>query len=571
MVKTNYTSGGFSSQGHRVKGSEIFVGGFPRSVTESIIHELFSPYGEIIELRMIKDQEGNSKGFCFVRFTTKEAAFRAYKENDGVMVHGKSIRVALSSDQDSLFFGNLHKDWSLEEFDKLVRQAFKDVLSVNLAMYPSAEDFAAGKKRLNRGFAFVQFSSHAAAARAYRIGSKADFLLAGKWHPVIDWAEKEPEIDPEELSKIKAAFIGNLPNDADEEYLKKLFDPLGKVERVALSRKGHFPVGFVHFAKRADLDNAIKEMDGKIVQGPRRGPKFKIQVAVARPVEMGKRPRDEPKNKPLPRSRDQSDSSYDGHISDSLDHKSKAPRLADQVPDTIDPYEAAVITLPAVVKEHLLQVLRVGIATRYDLNLRCITSLRELSESAAIAVLDQFMLSGADRQDKGAYFASLVSKHQAEKFGQRGSASYVPQKTRKMFSLGARLCSEGIDLPKESELLSLGAQLCSEEIDHSASRNRLSPALFPSSSSSSLYDRPLPSRSSVRKLEDITPSYRVPASSMRYGPGIGSSSHLTPKEHPVERRQMKFDPFTGEPYKYDPFTGEPIKPEPHSRRSESFF
>ncbi|CAL9089443.1 unnamed protein product [Musa textilis] len=571
MVKTNYTSGGFSGQGHRVKGSEIFVGGLPRSVTESIIHELFSPYGEIIELRMIKDQEGNSKGFCFVRFTTKEAASRAYKENDGVMVHGKSIRVALSSDQDSLFFGNLHKDWSLEEFDKLVRQAFKDVLSVNLAMSPSTEDFAAGKSRLNRGFAFVQFSSHAAAARAFRVGSKADFLLAGKWHPVIDWAEKQPEIDPEELSKIKAAFIGNLPKDVDEEYLKKLFDPLGEVERVALSRKGHFPVGFVHFAKRSDLDNAIKEMDGKIVQGPHRGPKFKIQVAVARPVEMGKRPHDEPKNKPLPRARDQSDSSYDGHISDSLDHKSKAPRLADQVPDVaIDPYEAAVVTLPAVVKEHLLQLLRVGIATRYDLNLRCITSLRELSEAAAIAVLDQFMLSGADRHDKGAYFASLVSKHQAEKFGQQAAHLTCHKKASKMFSLGARLCSEEIDLPKESELLSTGARLCSEEIDHSASRNRLSPTLFPSSSSS-LYDRPLPSRSSVRKLEDTTPSYRVPASSMRYGRGIGSSSHLTPKEHPVERRQMKFDPFTGEPYKYDPFTGEPIKPEPHGRQSASFF
>ncbi|KAJ8513554.1 hypothetical protein OPV22_003988 [Ensete ventricosum] len=543
MVKTNYTSGGFSSQGHRIKGSEIFVGGLPRSVTESIIHELFSPYGEIIELRMIKDQEGNSKGFCFVRFTTKEAAFGAYKENDGVMVHGKSIHVALSSDQDSLFFGNLHKDWSLEEFDKLVRQAFKDVLSVNLAMSPSTEDFAAGKRRLNRGFAFVQFSSHAAAARAYRVGSKAEFLFAGKWHPVIDWAEKEPEIDPEELSKIKSAFIGNLPKDADEGYLRKLFDPLGKVERVALSRKGHFPVGFVHFAKRSDLDNAIKEMDGKIVQGPHRGPKFKIQVAVARPVEMGKRPRDELKSKHLPRARDLSDSSYDGHTSDSLDHKSKAPRLADQVPDVaIDPYEAAVITLPAVVKERLLQLLRVGIATRYDLNLRCITSLRELSESAAIAVLDQFMLSGADRHDKGAYFASLVSKHQAEKFGQRRSTSYLPQKANKTFSLGARLCSE--------------------EIDHSASRYRLSPALFPPPSSS-LYGRPLLSRSSARKLEDITPSYRVPVSSMQYGPGTGSSLRLTPKEHPVERRQMKFDPFTGEPYKYDPFTGEPIKPELH--------
>lgn len=62
-------------------------------------------------------------------------------------------------------------------------------------------------------------------------------------------------------------------------------------------------------------------------------------------------------------------------------------------------------------------------------------------------------------------------QHQAEKFGQRGSTSYLPQKTSKMFSLGARLCSEGIDLPKESELLSLGARLCSEEIDHSASRS----------------------------------------------------------------------------------------------------
>ncbi|RRT69727.1 hypothetical protein B296_00020802 [Ensete ventricosum] len=177
-----------------------------------------------------------------------------------------------------------------------------------------------------------------------------------------------------------------------------------------------------------DLDNAIKEMDGKIVQGPHR---------VARPVEMGKRPRDELKSKHLPRARDLSDSSYDGHTSDSLDHKSKAPRLADQVPDVaIDPYEAAVITLPAVVKERLLQLLRVGIATRYDVS------------SILIILLGcdwQFMLSGADRHDKGAYFASLVSKHQAEKFGQRRSTSYLPQKASKTFSLGARLCSEEID------------------------------------------------------------------------------------------------------------------------------
>ncbi|RWW57353.1 hypothetical protein BHE74_00035854, partial [Ensete ventricosum] len=269
---------------------------------------------------------------------------------------------------------------------------------------------------------------------------------------------------------------------------------------------------------------------------------------------MGKRPRDELKSKHLPRARDLSDSSYDGHTSDSLDHKSKAPRLADQVvPDVaIDPYEAAVITLPAVVKERLLQLLRVGIATRYDvsslktcfffsnrlfctcwqqLNLRCITSLRELSESAAIAVLDQvynvvFMLLFQFFPIPVAFSSSCLAV--------TGSLCY-------------RVL---IDMTKEHTLL------------HWFPRYRLSPALFPPPSSS-LYGRPLLSRSSARKLEDITPSYRVPVSSMQYGPGTGSSLRLTPKEHPVERRQMKFDPFTGEPYKYDPFTGKPIKPELH--------
>lgn len=90
------------------------------------------------------------------------------------------------------------------------------------------------------------------------MGSKSDFLLGGSWHPVIEWAE-EPEIDPEELAKvfiviclltvctfvycyqfaacytisigfqITIAFVGNLPKDANEDYLKKLFGPFGKV------------------------------------------------------------------------------------------------------------------------------------------------------------------------------------------------------------------------------------------------------------------------------------------------------------------------------------------------------
>ena len=41
-----------------------------------------------------------------------------------------------------------------------------------------------------------------AAARAYRLGSKPDFLLAANCHPVVKWAEEEPEVNPEELAKV---------------------------------------------------------------------------------------------------------------------------------------------------------------------------------------------------------------------------------------------------------------------------------------------------------------------------------------------------------------------------------
>lgn len=35
--------------------------------------------------------------------------------------------------------------------------------------------------------------------------------------------------------------------------------------------------------------------------------------------------------------------------------------------------------------------------------------------------------------------------------------------------------------------------------------------------------------------------------------------------------QMRFDPYTGEPYKFDPFTGEPIRPEPSLHRSGNLY
>lgn len=45
----------------------------------------------------------------------------------------------------------------------------------------------------------------------------------------------------------------------------------------------------------------------------------------------------------------------------------------------VDPYEAAVISLPVAVKERLLRILRLGIATRFDVSSRVVS--RRCTES----------------------------------------------------------------------------------------------------------------------------------------------------------------------------------------------
>ncbi|XP_047312871.1 heterogeneous nuclear ribonucleoprotein Q-like [Impatiens glandulifera] len=230
-------------------GSEVFVGGLSRSIDEDTINEEFSTCGDILEVRLIKDHTGKSKGFGFVRFATKEAADKALKEKSGITLDGKKIGVLPSNEQKSLYFGKICKDWTDDEFEEILRQDFPDVVSVELPKPFTIGE--ASQKQQNRGFALVKFSSHAAAVKAYRVGTKPDFsIAAGSCHPVVKWAE-DTNVDPEELAKVKTAFVSNLPQDADEKYLRELFEPLGKLDRVTLSNKRDFPVGYIQFLERS--------------------------------------------------------------------------------------------------------------------------------------------------------------------------------------------------------------------------------------------------------------------------------------------------------------------------------
>jgi len=73
---------------------KIFVGNLPKVPDEENIREYFSSFGDVEEVKMMYNEKGDSKGFCFVTFESTEPAkfvFENYEHNviDGQWVDCK--------------------------------------------------------------------------------------------------------------------------------------------------------------------------------------------------------------------------------------------------------------------------------------------------------------------------------------------------------------------------------------------------------------------------------------------------------------------------------------------------
>ena len=80
-----------------VDNSNLFVGNFSWNLWEEDMRELFTPYGEIEEVKLIVDRmTGRSKGFGFVKFVNEEDAARAMEELNDKEVDGREIKITVA-------------------------------------------------------------------------------------------------------------------------------------------------------------------------------------------------------------------------------------------------------------------------------------------------------------------------------------------------------------------------------------------------------------------------------------------------------------------------------------------
>uniref|UniRef100_G3TTD3 RNA-binding protein 47 n=1 Tax=Loxodonta africana TaxID=9785 RepID=G3TTD3_LOXAF len=255
---------------HPQRGCEVFVGKIPRDVYEDELVPVFEAVGRIYELRLMMDFDGKNRGYAFVMYCHKNEAKRAVRELNNYEIRpGRLLGVCCSVDNCRLFIGGIPKMKKREEILEEIAKVTEGVLDV--IVYASAAD-----KMKNRGFAFVEYESHRAAAMARRKLMPGRIQLWG--HQIaVDWAEPEIDVDEDVMETVKILYVRNLMIETTEDTIKKSFGQFnpGCVERVKKIRD----YAFVHFTSREDAVHAMNNLNGTELEGSC------LEVTLAKPVD----------------------------------------------------------------------------------------------------------------------------------------------------------------------------------------------------------------------------------------------------------------------------------------------
>ncbi|XP_069842337.1 RNA-binding motif protein, X-linked 2 [Dendropsophus ebraccatus] len=72
----------------------IFMGGLPYELTEGDVICVFSQYGEIVNINLVRDKvTGRSRGFCFLCYEDQRSTVLAVDNFNGIKLKGRTIRV----------------------------------------------------------------------------------------------------------------------------------------------------------------------------------------------------------------------------------------------------------------------------------------------------------------------------------------------------------------------------------------------------------------------------------------------------------------------------------------------
>ncbi|XP_010524445.1 PREDICTED: nucleolin [Tarenaya hassleriana] len=266
------------------KEFEIFVGGLDKDASEEDLKKVFGQVGEVMEVRLMKNsQTKKNKGFAFLRFASVEQAKRAVTELKNPMINGKQCGVTASQDSDTLFLGNISKTWTIEALrEKLKHYGVDNVDDITLV----EDNNHAG---MNRGFAFLEFSSRSDAKDAYKRLQKKDVMFGIEKPAKVSFADSFIDPGDKIMAQVKTIFIDGLSPSWNEDRVRDLLKKYGKVEKIELARNmpsaKRKDFGFVTFDTHEAAvicAKAINNSDLGVGEN-----KAKVRARLSRPLQRG--------------------------------------------------------------------------------------------------------------------------------------------------------------------------------------------------------------------------------------------------------------------------------------------
>ena len=86
--------------------TKLYVGSLHENITEEMLKGIFSPFGRIEQVQIIKDAvSGVSKGYAFVTFVEGESAKKALDQLNGFEIAGKAIKLNSIASEFEMFSG----------------------------------------------------------------------------------------------------------------------------------------------------------------------------------------------------------------------------------------------------------------------------------------------------------------------------------------------------------------------------------------------------------------------------------------------------------------------------------
>lgn len=119
------------------QNQKLYVGNLNFDATEDQVRELFAPYGEVAEVKIIMDRfSGRSRGFAFVRMATTEGATKAKEALHGQPFQGKALVI----------------DWArTEQRDRPAGGGERRERSAGAGEFRPRREWGGGERRESRG------------------------------------------------------------------------------------------------------------------------------------------------------------------------------------------------------------------------------------------------------------------------------------------------------------------------------------------------------------------------------------------------------------------------------------